>query len=85
MHEKLQTNLTPNLAATFLEMCDFPVPQLIETLNLYGELNVSAGCKTRLLLQMKQLLIDQSALQRGKSILSEFFVAQLRNDIISIV
>jgi len=50
-----------------MELSGNTVLQIVETLKMYGESNVSYGCKTRLLIQLKQLLIEQSALPQGNA------------------
>jgi hypothetical protein len=60
--------LTPTLAASFLEASAMDVQGIIDMLRRYGETNIDNGCKTRLLMQLKELLIEQSALaQDGES------------------
>ncbi|XP_059479997.1 uncharacterized protein LOC132199363 [Neocloeon triangulifer] len=62
------TNLPPPLTVKMMEVSDCTVPQIVEKLKLYGETNISSGCKTRLLLQLKQLLIDQEAIRHDNKL-----------------
>ncbi|XP_065347306.1 uncharacterized protein LOC135944363 isoform X2 [Cloeon dipterum] len=58
-----ETKMPPELAVKIMDLSNRSVKEIVEKLKSYGEINISSGCKTRLLLQLKQLLIEQANLE----------------------
>ncbi|CAB3360253.1 Hypothetical predicted protein [Cloeon dipterum] len=58
-----EAKMPPKLAVNMMDLCNSSVKEIVETLKSYGEINISSGCKTRLLLQLKKLLIEQASLE----------------------